>query len=88
MSLSSMSRDGGAYRRAGLTVALALAALACLPAVASAATVTSAAGTITYQAAAGETNSVVVDDPGATYTFAETPITAGTGCTLRPTPIS
>jgi Ca2+-binding RTX toxin-like protein len=82
MSSSSMSRrDGGAYRRAGLTVALALAALAALPAVASAAIVSSAAGTITYQAVAGETNSVVVDDPGSTYTFAETPITAGVGCT-------
>ena len=36
---------------------------------------------ITYTAGAGETNSVVIDDPGSTHTFAETPITAGTGCT-------
>ncbi|MEK6328077.1 MAG: hypothetical protein AABM66_11230 [Actinomycetota bacterium] len=78
MSSSSMSRrDGGAFRRAGLTVALALAALAVVPAIASAASVTftTANDTITYTGGAGETNSVVIDDSSSTsYTFAETGI--------------
>jgi len=78
MSSSSMSRrDGGAYRRAGLTVALALAALAAFPAIASAASVTftTANDTITYTGGAGETNSVVIDDSSSTsYTFTETGI--------------
>jgi hypothetical protein len=69
-------------RKATLTFVVALGALAAVPAFASGATVTSAAGTITYTAGAGETNSVVIDDPGSTYTFDESPsITAGAGCT-------
>jgi glucose/arabinose dehydrogenase len=45
------------------------------------ATVTSAGGNITYTAATGKANSVVVDDPGSNYTFAESDIAAGAGCT-------
>ena len=72
---------GRVSRHAGLALALAVGGLFAVPAIASAATVSSAGSTITYQANPGETNSVVVNDPSATtYTFAETPITAGTGC--------
>ena len=73
--------SGGVSKRAGLTIALTVAGLAILPAFASGATVSKAGGVITYTAAAGETNNVVVDDPAGAYTFAETPITAGAGCT-------
>ena len=73
--------SGRASKRAGLTLALTVGGLLAVPAIASAATVSQTGATITYQAAVGETNSVVVNDPTATsYTFAETPITAGTGC--------
>jgi RTX calcium-binding nonapeptide repeat (4 copies) len=76
MSSSSMSRrDGGAYRRAGLTVALALAALAVVPAMASAAAVSTSGTVITYAAASGETNNLTVTQPAAdTYVFNETVI--------------
>jgi hypothetical protein len=76
MSSNSMSRrDGGAYRRAGLTVALALAALAALPAIASAAGVVSTSGTTITYTGDGNVNNVTVDDPAVTvYTFAETGI--------------
>jgi hypothetical protein len=84
MPSSSMSRrDGGAFRRAGLTVALALAALAALPAVASASTVSTDGATITFAAAAGETNGVTVTVVGTNYRFADGPgpdPTAGAGC--------
>ena len=70
-------RIGGAYGRAGLTVALALGALAAVPAVASATSVVSTSGTvITYQAATssdGENNDLTVTHPGAnTYFFNDT----------------
>jgi hypothetical protein len=84
MSSSSTSRrDGGAYRRAGLTIALALAALAVVPAVASAAGVVSTSGTTITYTGDGNVNNVTVDDPSVTvYTFAETGISdTSTSCT-------
>jgi hypothetical protein len=73
---------GRISKRAGLVVALAIAGTAAFASIASAATVSQAGATITYQAVAGETNSVVVTDPTATsYLFTETGILAGTGCT-------
>jgi Ca2+-binding RTX toxin-like protein len=76
MSSSSMSRrDGGVYRRAGLTVALALAALAAVPAIASAAAVSTSGTVITYTAASSETNVLTVTNPSAnTFVFDEASI--------------
>ena len=72
---------GRISKRAGLTLALAVGGLCAVPVAASAATVAQGGPLINYQANPGETNSVVVNDPSATsYTFAETGITAGTGC--------
>jgi hypothetical protein len=69
-------RIRGAYRRAGLTVALALAALAVVPAIASAAAVSTSGTVITYQAATGsdgENNDLTVTHPGTnTYFFNDT----------------
>jgi RTX calcium-binding nonapeptide repeat (4 copies) len=73
--------DGRRLRRAGLTAAVALAAIAAFPSLASAVTVSLASGMITYQAVPGETNSVTVTEPGTNYQFAETGIVAGAGCT-------
>jgi hypothetical protein len=90
MSSSSMSRrEGGVLRRAGLTVALALAILAVVPAIASAAGVVSTptSSTILYTGS-GSADNVIVDDPSVTvYTFAENLITeTSTSCTLNTAP--
>jgi hypothetical protein len=75
----------GAYRRAGLTVALALAALAALPAIASAAAVSTSGTVITYTAAGDENNNLTVTHPAAnTYLFNEASISiteSSTSCT-------
>jgi Ca2+-binding RTX toxin-like protein len=68
-------RIRGAYRRAGLTVALALAALAAVPAIASAAAVSTSGTVITFTAAGGETNALTVTQPGTnSYKFDEASI--------------
>jgi hypothetical protein len=82
MSSSSMSRrDGGAYRRAGLTVALAFAALAAFPAVASAGSVTKSGSTITFLGD-GSTNTLTVTESGGNFVFTDTSVnpTNGGGC--------
>jgi hypothetical protein len=75
MSSSSMSRrDGGVYRRAGLTVALALAALAALPAIASAGVVSTGGtgGAVITYTGDGSADTVTVTNPAAdTYNIAE-----------------
>ena len=85
MSSSTMNRrKGGVARRAGLTVALALGALAAVPAVASASTVSISGSTITFAAASGEINGVTVTVVSTNYRFADGPgpdPTAGSGCT-------
>ncbi len=82
MSSSSMSRrDGGAYRRAGLTVALALAALAAVPAVASAGSVTKSGSTITFLGDS-TTNTLTVTESAGNFVFTDTSVnpTNGGGC--------
>ena len=76
MSSSTVNRrGGGVYRRAGLTVALALVGLAVVPAVASAAAVSTSGTVITFTAASGETNNLTVTHPGTdTYLFNEASI--------------
>jgi Ca2+-binding RTX toxin-like protein len=66
-------------------LAAAVCALALLPAAASAGTVTKSGDTITYQAAAGEDNSLQVTQAGGTITFNENgtvPVVDGGGCPL------
>jgi hypothetical protein len=79
MSSSSMSRDGGAYRRAGLTVALALAALAALPSVALADDTVATSGTTITVTDNGEANNLTTTQTAVnSYTFTET----GSGVTI------
>ena len=78
--------QGGLHKRIGLSVALAVAALAAAPALASAAgTVSSDGATVTYTGDGGVNNVVITENPGGvggtTYQFAETGIGAGAGCT-------
>lgn len=65
-----------------LLAVLALCAL--LPAAAGASSVSKSGATLTYNAAAGETNNLVVSLSGGVYTFDDTGATetAGAGCTL------
>ena len=56
-------------RRVGATVAVTLAFVATTPAIASAATVSITGTTSPIEAAVGETNNVVVDDPRRTFTL-------------------
>jgi hypothetical protein len=72
-------RDGRAYRRAGLTVALALAALAVVPAVAFADDTVATAGTTITVTDSGEANNMTVTQTAVnSYTFTET----GSGVTI------
>ncbi|HXE99979.1 MAG TPA: calcium-binding protein [Solirubrobacterales bacterium] len=71
MSSSSMSRNrGGLVRRALLAVALALGALAVVPAIASAAAVSTSGTVITFTAGGNEFNVLTVTHPATnTYLF-------------------
>jgi len=78
MSSSSMSRDGGAYRRAGLTVALALAALAVIPSTAFAVGTVSTAGTVITYSDDGDGNNLAVTQTATnSYTFTDTAVSIG-----------
>jgi hypothetical protein len=59
-------RIRGDYRRAGLTVALALGALAAVPAIASAAGVVSTSGSTILYTGSSTGDNVIVDDPSVT----------------------
>ncbi len=60
-------------KRAGLTLGLTFGALLAVPAIASAAAVSTATTVITFSAAGGETNNLVVTQPAAdTYLFNDT----------------
>jgi Ca2+-binding RTX toxin-like protein len=78
-----MNRHARGFRTGALALPLAIAALALLPGSALASSVTSAAGTITYAAAAGETNTLTVTDTGTNYRFDDPGVTLlmPTGCT-------
>ena len=82
MSSSRLSRDGGVVRRAGLALALALAALVALPAVAWAGSVTKAGSTITFLGDNSATNTLTVTESGGNFVFTDTSInpTNGGGC--------
>ena len=82
MSSSTMSRlKGGVVRRTGLTVGLALAALAAVPALASASSVSENATTVTFTGTSSSEN-VTVTVNGSNYRFSQTSgtLTASTGC--------
>jgi RTX calcium-binding nonapeptide repeat (4 copies) len=85
MSRSTASRHRRSIvKRAGLTFALALGALAVVPAIASAATVSITGTTITFEDTGLEVNGVTVTVVGANYRFADgsgPDPTAGAGCT-------
>lgn len=84
MSFSAASRRKSSIaKRAGLTLMLGLGALAVVPAIASASTVSIAGTTITFAAAGGETNGLTVTVVGANYVFTDgsgPDPTAGAGC--------
>ena len=72
-----MLKRAATGRRVRSIVALALAALAVLPAIASAAGVVSTSGTQIIYTGSASADSVTVDDAGTnSYTFAENGITA------------
>jgi RTX calcium-binding nonapeptide repeat (4 copies) len=75
---------GGSYRHAVPALVAALALLA--PAAASATTVSYANGTITVKAAAGEKNTITVNEGDGSYqiTEASAPIEPGPGCDKAP----
>ena len=82
MSSSNTShRQGSVAKRAGLTIALALGALAVVPAMASAATAGFAGTTVTY-AGTSSGESVTVSVVGPNYRFVQASgMTAAAGCT-------
>ena len=77
-------KKGPASGLGALTLVAVLAAFALIPALASASSVSKSGATLTYNAAAGETNNLVITLSGGTYTFDDSGATetAGAGCTL------
>ena len=77
-------KNGPARGLRALTLVAVLTAFAVIPSVASASSVSRSGATLTYNAAAGETNNLVVSLASGTYTFDDSGAieTAGAGCTL------